>query len=683
MTLEQIRGGIAVSVTAALVLACGCWTTRSAPVAKNAPATQPKEASTDWRFYGGDAASSKYAPLTQITRENAKSLAVAWVWDSPDEEIVRRINNQGVKIWPHAYETSPLVVNGVLYASTSLSQVAAVDALTGRTLWTYDPKSYVGKDGAVVSPPNVGFIARGIAYWENGKDKRIFFGTVNSKLIALDLSGKPVAGFGDGGSVDLRASLRRPVPPPFYSVVSPPMVCNDTVVVGSSVLDFPLTPQMPPGDVRGFDATTGKLLWTFHTVAQPGEVGNDTWKEDSWKDTGAANVWPPMSCDPQLGIVYMPVSTPANDYFGGLRKGDGLFGDSVVAVNAKTGERVWHFQITHHGLWDYDPPAAPNLVDITVDGRAVKALVQVTKQGLVFVLDRVTGKPVWPIEERPVPQSTVPGEETAPTQPFPMKPAPVDRVGLTNNDLVDFTPELRSEALDLVRQFEYGPIYTPPSVDSSATGGKKGTIYLPGNLGGSSWTGAAFHPEKRVLYVPTVTRPAVASLRPFKSAGFVGTTYPLTLPNGLPITKPPYGRLTAIDLDTGNHLWMTPIGRGPVDHPALKELKLSNLGWSRRSFALATKDLLFVVQEGNVQPRKEQLGRTTTLFEVENSDAFLWAYDLDRGTMISETPIVAGNASGAPITYMANGRQFIVVPVGGGGLPARLVAFALPNARPN
>jgi len=379
--------------------------------------------------------------------------------------------------------------------------------------------------------------------------------------------------------------------------------------------------------------------------------------------------------------VYLPVSTPVNDLYGGRRPGDGLFGDSVVAVNAKTGKYVWHYQITHHGLWDYDPPAAPNLVDISVHGRPIKALAQVTKQGMLFVLDRVTGEPVWPIEERPVPQSQVSGEETSPTQPIPTKPAPYDRQGLSDDDLIDFTPELRQQALDLVKQYEYGPLYTPPTLDQSASGGKLGTILVPGNLGGSSWTGAAFNPEKGVLYVPSVTRPAVASLFAFPPATFAGSTQPLTLPNGLPITKPPYGRVTAIDLKTGNHVWMTPIGRGPVDHAALKDLHLPRLGWSRRSFVLATKELLFVVQEGDVRPRAEQLSQLTSLFEVANSEASIAAYDLDHGKLIAELPMPVGNASGAPITYMARGRQYIVVPVGGAGNPAKLAAFALPAKR--
>jgi quinoprotein glucose dehydrogenase len=635
----------------------------------------------EWKYYAGDAGSQKYSPLEQITAKNAKNLSVAWEWDSPDNAIVARLNQNHVTIWPHAYETSPLMVGGVLYASTSLSQVAAIDAATGTTLWVYDPKAYFGSDGQTVAfPPNIGFVERGVAYWTDQTEERLFFGTGNGRLIALSTAGVPISTFGANGQIDLRQGLGRPVPPPFYSVTSPPIVCGGTVIVGSSILDFPLTPQMPRGDVRGFDVHTGQLLWTFHTVPLSGELGAETWKDNSWVNTGGANVWAPMSCDEELGNVYLPVSTPANDYYGAQRKGDGLFGDSVVALNSKTGERAWHYQMVHHSVWDYDPPAAPNLVDITVGGRRIKALAQVTKQGLVFVLDRVTGKPIWPIEERAVPQSTIPGEETSPTQPIPAKPAAFDRQGITDDDLIDFTPALHAQAQSLVAQFEAGPLYTPPVLDDSANGGKKGTIYMPGNLGGASWTGAAFHPEKNILYVPSVTRPVAAIMSPFPSAGQTGNTVPLTLDNGLPITKPPYGRVTAIDLDTGKHVWMSPVGRGPVDDPALKDLKLPRLGWSRRSFVLATKGLLFVVQEGDIKPRAEQLGRTAVLFELQNTEAFLWTYDLESGKLLSETPIAAGNASGAPITYAVDGRQFVVIPVGGAGNPAKLVAFALPGS---
>jgi len=646
-------------------------------------ACQPeKKSSGEWRVYAGDVTSNKYSRLHQITRDNAKTLTEAWTWTSPDNAIVDQVNQDGLKLWPHAYETTPLMVGGVLYASTSLSQVAAIDAATGQTLWVYDPKTYYAADGKTLAyPPNQGFVERGVAYWEDGWDRRIFFGTGDAQLLALDTNGHPIPDFGTGGRVDLKAGLRRPVTADVYSVTSPPIVCGDTVVVGSCVVDFPVDPELPPGDVRGFDARTGKLLWTFHTVPQAGDPGTATWKNDSWKTIGAANVWAPMSCDPELGNIYLPTSTPANDFYGGRRQGDGLYGESIVAVNAKTGQRVWHYQVTHHGLWDYDLPAAPTLVDIKVDGRPIKALAQPTKQGMVFVLDRVTGLPVWPIEERPVPPSKVPGEQASPTQPFPTKPAPIDRQGLTDDDLIDFTPELRQQALDLVHQYEYGPIYTPPSIDNSANGGKKGTIALPGDIGGSSWTGATFDPEKGVLYVPSVTLPAVYALTgPFPAAEYAGISGPIALPNGLPISKPPYGRMTAIDLNTGNHLWQATMGRGPIDHPALKDLHLPRLGWPRRSFVLATGDLLFVTQEGIVKPRP-QLSPYTSFYELTNSESYLWTYDPSDGTMLSETPIPEGNAAGSPITYMANGRQFVVIPVGGAGNPAKLVAFALPENR--
>jgi len=300
----------AASVLTSVALGLSCSGERSSSVegtsstAELCAEGEGRAAKGEWPYYGADPANSKYSRLTQITRENVKRLAPAWVWESPDNDIVENLNQNGVKIWPHAYETSPLMVNGVLYASTSLGQVTAIDAAEGKTRWVFDTKSYLASDGTTVAfPPNIGFVARGVAYWQAAAEARIFFGTGAGELIALDLDGKLVSGFGAGGRIDLKQGLRAPAPQPFYSVTSPPIVCGDTVIVGSCVLDFPLTPQMPPGDVRGFDARTGELLWTFHTVAQSGEVGNETWKDEAWRTTGGANVWAPMSCDPELQRV--------------------------------------------------------------------------------------------------------------------------------------------------------------------------------------------------------------------------------------------------------------------------------------------------------------------------------------------------------------------------------------------
>lgn len=633
-----------------------------------------------WRAYAADNASSKYLPLRQINAKNVSRLREAWVWSSPDNAVVAEYNSNGLKLWPHAYESTPLMIGGLLYVSTSLGQVAAIDAAAGRTVWVHHSDDYLTADGnAIAYPPNLGLVARGVAYWQQGRTKRLFFATGAATLLALDpQTGNRVADFGTGGSVDLKQGLRRAVSQAFYGVTSPPLVCGNVVIVGSQVLDFPLRTPMPPGDVRGFDARTGSLLWTFHTVPEPGEAGADTWDAQGLANTGSANVWAPMSCDDALGMAYLPVSTPSNDFYGGNRAGGNLFADSLVALNAQTGKLVWHYQLVHHGLWDYDTPAAPNLVDIKVNGRAIKAVAQVTKQGFVYVFDRVTGQPVWPIIERPVPQSQVPGEQTAPTQPIPTRPLPFDRQGLTGDDLIDFTPALRQEALATLAPYSFGPLFTPPALDLSAQNGPRGAILMPGDIGGGSWTGAAVDPRAGILYVPSITRPATVVLSAFPPTKYAGLTASLRMPDGLPIVKPPYGRLTAIDLNTGDHLWVRPVGNGPVDHPALKSLGLKNLGWDRRSFFIVTDGLLFGAQEGIADINTQPLSPYTTFFTIHSDESFLWALDPRTGEKLLELPIHAGNASGSPMTYETNGRQFIVVPVGGAGTAAKLVAFALP-----
>lgn len=632
-----------------------------------------------WRSYAADGASSRFLPLMQINATNVDNLAEAWVWDSPDNTLAQDYQAQGLTLWPNAFEGTPLMVDGRLYVVTGLSQVVAIDPRTGKTLWVHDPKSYLSADGSGLAyPPNLGLIERGVAYWEQGKVKRLFLATGAANLIALDPSnGAPVADFGVGGVVDLKTQLRRPAPQPFYGVTSAPLICNNVIIVGSQTLDFPLQPQMPVGDVRGFSPLTGELLWTFHTVPQDGEPGAETWDEQGRANTGATNVWAPMSCDEKTGMAYLPVSTPANDFYGGNRRGGNLYADSLVALDAQSGRLKWHFQLVHHGLWDYDTPAAPNLIDLHVRGRLVKAVAQVTKQGFVYVFDRRTGKPVWPIIERPVLQSSVPGEQSAPTQPVPTRPAPFERQGLSTADLIDFTPELHQEALATVAPYVYGPLFTPPVLDQSAQGGPRGTISMPGSNGAVAWAGAAVNPETGVLYVPSISRPTTTVLAPFSSAGLAGSSNPLRLADGLPIVKPPYGRLTAIDLNTGEHLWMQPLGEGPVSHPALKNLGLKKLGWDRRSWIIATGSLLWGVQEGIVGRASVQVSQLTSLLNITSDAAYLWAFDPRTGATLLQLPIRLGNASGSPMTYEINHRQFIVVPVGGAGSPAHLVAYSL------
>jgi quinoprotein glucose dehydrogenase len=561
--------------------------------ASHAQAGKVRGTATEWLSYSGDKASSKYSPLTQISANNFNRLRAAWTWRSAEEEVAKANH---LKTW--AWEATPLMVGGVLYVSTSLSQVAAIDAATGKTRWVYDPETW--KNG---TPSNNGFVHRGVAYWADGDDRRILFGTGDGYLICLNAqTGKPIPTFGEQGRIDLTQGLGRAVDRHLYGVSSPPVICRDVVVMGSKVNDVPLVAEMPPGDLRGFDVGTGKQQWIFHSVPIDGEFGNDTWKDGSWKTTGAANVWTMMSADEALGYVYLPFSTPSDDHYGVHRPGDGLFGDSLVCLDARTGKRVWHFQMAHHGLWDYDLPAAPTLIDIRVDGKPVKAVAQVSKQGFCYVFDRVTGKPIWPIEERSVPQSTVPGERTSPTQPFPTKPAPFDRQGVTENDVIDFTPELRKQALAVLEKYNYGPLFTPPSL-------QKPTIEMPGIAGGASWSGTAFDPDTGTYYVSSVTLPYAARLlkSSVPNVDYFGEMTPVETMQGVPLWKPPYGRITAIDLNTGDLA---------QSNPVLRQLGLRSLGRAARGHLLLTKTLLIVGQEGSTHregaPRRCRTSRSTT-----------------------------------------------------------------------
>lgn len=618
----------------------------------------------EWRHYASDSASTKYSALSQIDRENFKNLQTAWTWQSPEDAIVKE--NPSVKTW--AWEGTPVMVDGVLYVSTSLSQVAAIDAASGKTRWVYDPGTWKGG-----YPPNHGFVHRGVAFWASGDDQRILYGTGDAYLICLNAkTGQPVTAFGSDGRVDLTQGLRRPVNRQLYGVSSPPVICRDTIVVGSTILDFPLEKEMPPGDVRGFDVRTGSLRWTFNSVAQEGEFGSETWLDGSWKPTGNANVWTMMSADEELGYVYLPFGTPQNDYYGGERPGDGLFGEALVCVDVRTGKRIWHFQMVRHGVWDYDLPAAPNLVDIRVNGRKIKAVAQVSKQGFCYVLNRVTGKPLWPIEDRPVPQSTIPGERTSATQPFPTRPAPFDRQGFTKDDLIDFTPELREKGLKVLEKYHYGPLFSPPSEG-------KPTISMPGVAGGANWAGAAFDPETSTLFVPSITLPFAVGVgkSPLPHTKYVGGFGLVEGVDGLPLHKPPYARITAIDLNTGDHRWMTPLGDGPRDHPALKGLNLPPLGRPARGLVLLTKTLLVVGQEGETKRYSASPKGFAAVAEFGIVDPKLVAFDKSTGKQVGEVALPR-NATGAPITYRVNGKQYIVVPTGGANMPAELIALSLP-----
>ncbi|WP_411887618.1 PQQ-binding-like beta-propeller repeat protein [Hydrocarboniphaga effusa] len=625
----------------------------------------------DWPEYMSDKAASNYEAGDKVTLKSVKSMKVAWRVDLPGNEIPEE--NPELRTWVN--ESTPIAIGGILYAASPLNIVSAIDGASGKTLWTYDPKAYV--DGTA---PNLGFISRGVGYWKKGEQERLFVGTGDAYLIALDAkTGKPVDSWGDHGRVDLTKGLRRPVDRSLVASTSAPLICNGQVIPTMAVLDSfavgrPPLKYHPPGDVRGFDAETGKQSWIFHAPPQAGEPGNETWENQSWKTAGGMNMWARPSCDEELGLVYLPISTPDNDFFGGWRKGDGLYGDSLVAVNAKTGERAWHFQIVHHGLWDYDLPTAPNLMDLTVKGKKIKAAVQITKQGFIYAFDRSNGQPIWPIEERPVPPSPIASEHAAPTQPFPTWPLPFVQQGANEDDLIDLTPELKEQAKKIFARYNTGPLFTPPTAD------KSGTLQVPGVLGGASWVGAAHNPNTNVLYVPSFTIPFGIKLKKETSGvyEYTGTWSGVGGPQGLPLFKPPFSAVTAYDMDTGKQLWRIPAGRGPVDSPALHGLKVDRLGVPRQSHILLTDKVLFIAPEGTnsvigLSSRGNALITQATLNEPE---PFLYAHDAKTGALVSELKL-PGAAMGQLMTYRSGGKQFLVVPIGGAGLPSQLVAISI------
>jgi quinoprotein glucose dehydrogenase len=633
----------------AALFAAGCW--------MPATAQQGTPATGEWRVNGGDTGSTRYAPLDQINAANVKNLQVIWRW---------KAQNMGPA--PQAaWEVTPLMVGGRLYFTAGTGRtVVAADAATGETLWLYRGDD-TAERGAVRANN------RGVSYWTDGHgDERILFVTPGYQLVALNAkTGLPVAAFGNGAHVDLWQGLDRPVVEKgTIGATSPPIIIRDVVVVGAALKVGVALPKKEnvPGYIRGYDVRSGKLLWTFHTVPQAGEFGVETWQKDpqtgtdSWKFTGNTGAWGPLTGDEELGYVYIPVEAPSGDTFGGQRPGANLFSDSIVCLDAKTGKRIWHYQLIHHEMWDYDIPAAPILLDITVNGRKIKALAQVNKSAYTFVFDRTNGQPVWPIEERPVPKGNVPGEWYSPTQPYPTKPAAFDRQGVTEADLADYTPEIKAAALKMASQYVLGPIYTPPIVKD--TGGKLATIQLPGAGGGANWMGASVDPETGILYVPSVTAPYLSSLQPggsrsempYIAAGGLGG--PMVM--GMPLIKGPYGRITAINLNTGEHVWMIPNGKPAdslVNNPALKAANVdaSNWGGGQRSPILITKTLLF---EGSNDLR---------------------VIDKATGQQIHAFDL-GGNVTGGTMTYLANGRQFIVAVVGGRrGEGAELVGLALPR----
>lgn len=609
----------------------------------------------EWPTYGGEAGGSKYAAATQIDRENVGTLAVAWTWDTGETAITgprRPVRDQDVV--PGNFEVTPLVIGDTMVLSTPYNRVVALNAATGEELWTYDPRTTEWGQ-----PPNgTGLVHRGIAVWTGNGERRVFLNT-RWRLIALDFAtGQPIPEFGHRGEIDLTEDLLWPTNRLHYTQTSPVTVFEDLVIAGNGVWDGFVYPQDPPGNLQAFDVHTGEQVWNFNLIPQQGEFGNDTWEDESWRVTGHTNAWAPMVVDVERGLLYAGIGTPSNDYYGGHRLGDNLFAESLVCLDARTGERVWHFQTVKHGLWDFDLPGAPVLYSATVDGREIDAVAVAGKTGWVYAFDRVSGEPVWPIEDRPVGASDVPGERAAATQPFPTRPPPFAGQGFGPGDLVDFTPALRREAEALTRGFTFGPLFTPPSM--------AGTMTMPGIIGGGNWGGAAVDPRTGILYVKSTEEPSVLKIAPADTTRFVAD-YALDFSanrnlrvRGLPISKPPYGTLTAIDMNAGEILWQEPVGDRPEirANPALRGVDLpERLGVPGAPGPVVTAGgLVFLTGGGDV----------------------LYAFDSQSGQVLWEAALPAAGYAN-PMSYSTSaGRQFVAIATGGRDRPARLVVFGLP-----
>ncbi|MFT4862934.1 MAG: glucose dehydrogenase [Pseudohongiellaceae bacterium] len=606
----------------------------------------------DWPEYGGNMGAQRYSPLDQINAENVASLEIAW-----------RFSTANFGPTPESNATfTPLEIDGVLYATLGATRnVAALDATTGQMLWLWRPQEGERFDNA----PRKGS-GRGLSFWRSGDEKRILVVTPGFYLVSLDAeTGIEDPSFGVNGRVDMFEGLRLGQGREDLDIGSsmPPFVMNDVVVVGPAhkVSMRPPSKYNVKGDVRGYDARTGDLLWTFRTIPQQGEVGIETWLGDGAEISGNAGVWAPMSGDPELGHVYLPVESATGDRYGGDRPGDNLFANSLVALDIKTGERQWHFQLIHHDIWDWDNPSAPVLADLP-NGR--KVVMQVTKQSWVYTFDRLTGEPVWPIEERPVPAGDVPGEWYSPTQPFPTKPAPFDRQGVSEDDLIDFTPELRAEALEAVQTFRLSPsVYSPPSL-ADAADGTVGTLALPDAIGGANWEGSAVDPETGILYIPSRTNVALLSVAKDESSDVAfSQSYGVRVPRikGLPLVKPPYGRVTAIDMNSGEHVFQVANADTPesiANNRALAGLDIPRTGVATRSGLLLTKTLLFVGEGVGGSPNLRALDKRT-------------------GDIIA-TIELPNAQTGVPMTYESDGKQYIVMVVSGSGSAAEIVAYTLP-----
>jgi quinoprotein glucose dehydrogenase len=684
-------------------------------------AAQPAAKDTEWPTYAADLKGSRYRPLDQINAANFGKLEVAW-----------RFKTDSMGTRPeYKLEGTPLMVNGVLYATGGTRRsVAALDAATGELLWVHGEH-----EGARAMAAPRQLSGRGLAYWTDGKEERILYVTPAYRLLALDAkTGVPIATFGKGGAVDLKLEDDQTIWPDLTTgeigLQSAPVVAKDTVIIGAAFKEgmTPKTMRNNKGYVRGYDVRTGKRLWIFHTIPVKGEPGYETWLNGSAEYTGNTGVWTQITVDEQLGLVYLPVESPTGDYYGGHRQGNNLYGESLVCVDLKTGQKKWHFQLVHHPLWDMDISSAPLLADINVNGRAIKAVAQPTKQGFLYVFDRTTGQPVWPIEERPVEKGDVPGEWYSPTQPFPTKPPNYSRNGVAIEDLIDFTPTLRDQARTQIAKYKIGPVFTPPV--ESKLDGPLATLTMGTASGGTNWPGGSYDPETHTVYVyacnacltpiglvkapkevsdmnyiagtagqevrirtgpgeaagadSLIARPAggrgrggrgaAAESAPPAAPGGGRATPPagfggLTV-QGLPMIKPPYSTISAINLDRGEIVWQTPHGDTPdaiKNHPALKGLNIPRTGQSGYNVGTLVTKTLVIAGDGQV---------TTTASGARGS--MLRAYDKATGKEVGSV-LMPAPQSGSPMTYMINGKQYIVVAISGGPYSGEYLAFKLPE----
>jgi quinoprotein glucose dehydrogenase len=621
----------------------------------------------EWPAYGADLGNTHYSPLDQINASNFNKLQVAW-----------RLKTDNFGPRPETnLQSTPLMVKGVLYTTAGTRRaVVAANAATGEVLWMHSENEGARGDNA---PRQLS--GRGLAYWTDGREARILYVTPGYRLIALSAkTGNPVPGFGRNGVVDLKLDDDQVIDLETGEVGlhATPVVAGDVVIVGAAhrASGSPKVKHNVNGYVRGFDVRTGKRLWIFHTIPRPGEFGHDTWEKDSAETTGNAGVWGQISVDPDLGMTFIPVELPTGDEYGGHRPGNGLFGESVVALDLKTGQRKWHYQLVHHGIWDFDIPCAPMLIDITIGGRTVKAVAQPTKQGILYTFDRVTGQPIWPIEEKPVPKGDVPGEWYSPTQPMPTKPPAYGVAGIPSvDDLIDFTPELRAEALRIVSKYKIGPIFTPIVV--SKPEGPFGTILTTGV---TNWPGGSYDPESHILYVHASTGMVSNGLVPGDPTrtefAWVGGNAapageaPALRVQGMPLVKPPWGSIVAIDMNKGEILWKIANAETPDNvrnHPALKGLDIPRTGRASNTIGLlVTKTLMIAGEPG-----------TFTLPDGRQG-AMLRAYDKATGKEQGAVYMPTGQ-TGTPMTYMLNGKQYIVIAIAAANYPAELVAFRLPD----